>query len=142
MKKTQTKDTTGKIVLSLALLFLGEGLFSFGLYWPVILSLGFSLKKGYWYGLVFGLLVSAVTRTDLGLASALIVVALFLFSRLREQVGSNRWLVGFVAIGANLAADKIMGLSWGIVEGVSVLLLALLLFKLDFFNDDLHLSNR
>jgi len=142
MEKTQTKDTTAKIILSLVLLFLGEGLFSFGLYWPVIMSLGLASKKGYWYGFIFGVLVSAVTRSTLGLASLLIVVALFLFGRLRERVRENVGLIGLAAVVFNLVADKAMGLSWSVFEGGVVFLLILLLFRLDFFNDDLHLSNR
>lgn len=142
MKKTQTKDTIAKMILSLVLLFLGEGLFSFGLYWPVIMSLGLASKRGYWYGFVFGILASAVTRTPLGLASLLIVVDLFLFGRLREQVRENVGLVGLVAVVFSLVADKAMGLSWSVLEGGVVFLVTFLLFRLDFFSDDLHLSNR
>ncbi len=142
MKKTQTKDTTGKIILSLVLLFLGEGLLSYGLYWPAILSLGFNSKKAYWFAFLFGILVSAVTKTTLGLASLLIVVALFLFGRFREQVRSNIWLVGLMGVGLNFVSDKILGLSWTVFEGVAVFLLTVFLSRLDFFNDDLHLSNR
>lgn len=123
MKRTQTKDTTAKIILSLALLFLGEGLFSFGLYWPVIMSLGLVSKRGYWYGFVFGILVSAVTRSPLGLASLLIVMALFIFGRLRERVRANVWLIGLMAVLFNLVADKAMGLSWSLFEGGAVFLL-------------------
>lgn len=142
MKKTQTKDTTGKIILSLFLLFLGEGLFSYGWYWPMIMSLGLASKRAYWYGFFFGILVSGVTRTSLGLASLLIVIALFLFGRLREKVRANVWLIGLVAILFNLVADKLLGLSWTVFEGATGFLLTLLLFRLDFFNDDLRLSNR
>ncbi len=142
MKKTQTKDTIAKIILSLVLLFLGEGLFGFGLYWPVIMSVGLVSKRGYWYGFVLGILVSGVTRSSLGLASLLIVSSLFLFGRLRERVRENVGLIGLVAVGFNLAADKTMGLSWSVFEGAAVFLTTLLFFRLDFFDDDLHLSNR
>lgn len=142
MKKTQTKDTIAKMILSLVLLFLGEGLFSFGLYWPVIMSLGLVSKRGYWYGFIFGILASAVTRTPLGLASLLIVMGLFLFGRLRERFRDNVGLVGLVVVVFGLVTDKVMGLSWSVLEGGAVFLVTLLLFRLDFFSDDLHLSNR
>lgn len=142
MKKTQTKDTTVKIILTLLLLFFGESLFSYGWYWPVVLSLGFVSKRAYWYGFVFGILVSGVTRTPLGLASLLIVTSLFLFGRLRERVRSNVWLISLAAVLFNLVSDKLMGLSWSVFEGVVIFLTTLLFFRLDFFNDDLHLSNR
>jgi len=83
-----------------------------------------------------------VTKTTLGLASLLIVVALFLFGRFREQVRSNIWLVGLMGVGLNFVSDKILGLSWTVFEGVAVFLLTVFLSRLDFFNDDLHLSNR
>lgn len=123
MKKTLTKDTTAKIILSLVLLFLGEGLFSFGLYWPVILSLGLVSKRGYWYGFIFGILVSAVTRSTLGFASLLLVMGMFLFGRLRERIRANVWLTSLVAVLFNLVADKLMGLSWTVFEGGAVFLL-------------------
>ncbi len=142
MKKTQTKDTTGKIILSLLLLFLGEGLFSFNLYWPVLFSLVYISKKTYWYGFFFGILVSVVSLTPLGLMSLLIVAGLFIFGRIREQVRSNFLLIALAAVIFNLVSDKLSGLSWSVSEGLANFVLTWLLFKLDFFNDDLHLANR
>lgn len=117
-------------------------MFNYGWYWPVILSLGFTSKKSYWFGFFIGILVSAVTKTNLGLASLLIVAALFIFDRLREQMRSNTWLVGLAAVIFGLVADKLMGTNWSFFEGVTVFLLSRLLYRLDFFNDDLHLSSR
>jgi len=141
MKKSQSKDTTEKIILSLVLLFLGEGLFGFGLYWPVLLSLGLSSKNSYWYGLVFGVLVSAVTKTSLGWASLIIVLALFIFDRVREKIRANIILVFIIVCVLNLVTDKILGQSWGIFELLANGLVTMILFRLEFFNDDLHLSN-
>ena len=42
----------------------------------------------------------------------------------------------------NFGADKLMGLSWSWIEAVMVFATTILLSKLDFFNDDLHLSSR
>lgn len=140
MKKTQTKDTTGKIILSLLLLFLGEGLFSFNLYWPVLFSLVFISKKTYWYSFFFGALVSIVTSTSLGLMSLLIVIGLFVFGRIRERVRSNFLLIALVVVLFNFAGDKLAGLNWSFSEGLANFGLTYLLFKLDFFNDDLRLA--
>lgn len=87
------------------------------------MSLGLVSKRGYWYGFIFGILMSAVTRSPLGLASLLIVLGLFLFGRLRERVRANVWLIGLMAVMFNLVADKLMGLSWSVFEGGAVFLL-------------------
>lgn len=140
MKKTQTKDTTGKIILSLFLLFLGEGLFSFNLYWPVLFSLVFISKKTYWYGFFFGVLVSIVTGTELGLMSLLIVAGLFIFGRVREKVRSNFLLIALAAVLFSFAGDALPELNWSLSEGLANFVLTWFLFRLDFFNDDLHLA--
>lgn len=83
-----------------------------------------------------------MTRSLLGLASLLIVSGLFLFGRLRERVRENVVLIGLTAVVFNLVADKAMGLSWSVLEGGAIFLVTFLLFRLDFFDDDLHLSNQ
>ena len=142
MRKTHYKDTIGKIIISLVLLFVGEGLFNFGLYWPILLSLVLVTRRTYFYALVFGLLLSSVTSTDLGLASLLLVVGLFIFERLRVGLGNNMWLTGLLVFGYSFLTDLILGLSWGVVEGVVNLSLFLLLWRLDFFGDEIHLQGR
>ncbi|OGD72447.1 hypothetical protein A3A84_02600 [Candidatus Collierbacteria bacterium RIFCSPLOWO2_01_FULL_50_23] len=128
--------------MSLVLLFLGEGLFNFGLYWPVLFSLTFISKKAYWYGFLFGVLVSVVTATPLGVMSLTIVAGLFIFERVVERVGGSFLLVTVSAIVFNLISDKLAGANWSIGEGLTNLVLTWLLFKMDFFNDDLHLASR
>src|SRR3989339_621336 len=99
MRKTQTKNTTGKIVLSFILLFLGEGLFAMSLFWPVLFSLVVgSPKKTYWLGFLLGLIFSVMTGTALGLASLVIVAGLFIFERWRGVLGNNVWLTGLAAV--------------------------------------------
>ena len=142
MKKTQSKDTIGKIILSILLLFLGEGLFGYSLYWAVLLSLTMKLKNRYWFGLLFGILVSSVTKTELGVASLAVVLVIFIFDRIRNQIGANLFMViAFVSL-INFLTDLAMGLRFGWVELVASGLTTSLFYKLDFFNDDLHLSNR
>lgn len=142
MKKTQSKDTIGKIILSILLLFLGEGLFGFALYWAVLLSLTMKSKNRFWFGVLFGILVSSVTKTELGVASLAIVLAVFVFDRIRNQVGANLMMVLIFVGLVSFLTDWAMGLRFGWMELIAGGVLTFLFYKLDFFNDDLHLSNR
>ncbi len=142
MKKTHFKDTIGKMILCLVLLFVGESLFSFGLYWPVILGLVLVTRRAYFFALFFGLIVSSVTATSLGLASLFLVVGLFIFERLGIWLGNNMWLTGLLVVGFSFLTDLVLGLSWGVTEGAANLILLLLLWKLDFFGDEIHLNGR
>ena len=141
MRKTQTKDTIGKIVLSLALLLIGEGFFGFGLFWPVLFSLVLTTKKTYWLGFFIGLILSVMTGTALGLASLVIVSGLFIFERWRWGVlRDNVWLSGLAAVVFGFIVDRILGLSWGVAEGLINFGLTWLLWKLDYFADGVHLT--
>jgi|CXWL01.1.fsa_nt_gi hypothetical protein len=142
MKKTHFKDTIGKIVLSLLLLFLGEGLFNYGLYWPVLFSLVIITRKTYYFTFIFGILVSSLTSSSLGLASLTLVAGLFVFERLWSSLGGRLWLVVLVAFGLSFLTDRILGLSWIVFEGMVNIALVVLLWKLEFFSDEIHLSHR
>lgn len=140
MRKSQTKNTTGKIILSVVFLFLGEGLFSLGLYWPFLLSLFISSGGRYGFAFLFGVLVSLVTATSLGLASLILVVGLFVFSRLRVVTPNNFWLAAGGAVVLGLVTDKVLSLSWSVYEAFANLALVFLLSRLGYFDDDLRLS--
>lgn len=142
MKKTHFKDTIGKIVLSLLLLFLGESIFNYGLYWPLLFSLVMITRKTYYFVFILGVLVSSLTSSSLGLASLILVSGLFIFERLRVSLGNRLWLTGLVAFGFSFLTDRILGLSWGWFEGALNVALVVLLWKLEFFGDEIHLSHR
>ena len=142
MRKAQTKNITGKIILSFTLLLLGEGLLAMGLFWPVLFSLVLTTKKTYWLGFLLGLIFSVMTGTALGLASLVIVGSLFIFQRWRGWLRYNVWLTGLAVVVAGLVSDRILGLAWGGVEGLANFGLTWLLWKLDYFADEVHLTNR
>ena len=142
MRKTQTKNITGRIVLSFVLLFLGEGLFAMSLFWPVLFSLVGLTKKTYWLGFLLGLIFSVMTGTALGLASLVIVGGLFIFERWRGVLGDNVWLTGLAAVAFGFTADRILGLSWGPVEGLTNFVLTWFLMRLGYFADEIHLTSR
>ena len=142
MRKTQTKNITGRIVLSFVLLFLGEGLFAMSLFWPVLFSLVGLTKKTYWLGFLLGLIFSVMTGTALGLASLVIVGGLFIFERWRGVLGDNVWLTGLAAVAFGFTADRILGLSWGSVEGLTNFGLTWFLMRLGYFADEIHLTSR
>ena len=142
MRKTQSKDTIGKVFLCALLLLLGEGLFGISLFWPVILSLIVTTRKTYYLGFVLGLVLSVMTGTYLGLASLLIVGGLFIFERWRGVLGDNVWLTGLVAVLFGLVVDFALGLSWSLIEGIFNFGLTFLIWKLGYFADEVHLTGR
>lgn len=142
MKKTHFKDTIGKIVLSLLLLFLGETIFNYGLYWPLLFSLVMITRRTYYFAFLLGTLVSSLTSSSLGLASLTLVAGLFIFERLWRGLGGRMWLTGLVVFGFSFLTDRILGLSWSVFEGVVNVALVVLLWKLEFFSDEIHLSHR
>lgn len=139
MRKTQTKNTTQRIVLSLIFLVLGETIFSAGLYWPVLFSLFFVKGSPYWYGLVFGILISLLTSTPLGLASVIIVVGMFVFSLIKTVAASNVLMLSLSAVVFGLLTDLFLSLSWGWLELTGSVILVWILWRLNYFDDDLAL---
>ena len=142
MRKTQTKNITGKIVLSFSLLFLGEGLLAMNLFWPVLFSLITMTKKTYWLGFWLGLILSLMTGTALGLASLAIVAGLFIFERWRGWLGDNVWLTGLAVVAFGFIGDRILGLSWSAAEGLINFGLTWLLVRLGYFADEVQLTSR
>lgn len=113
-----------------------------GLFWPVLFSLVLTTKKTYWLGFLLGLILSVMTGTALGLASLIIVCGLFIFQRWRGVLRDNVWLSGLAAVALGLIADRILGLSWSVAEGLTNFGLTWLLWKLDYFADEVHLTSR
>ncbi len=112
------------------------------LFWPVLFSLVRLTKKTYWLGFGLGLVLSVMTGTALGLASLVIVAGLFIFERWRGRLRDNVWLTGLAAVAFGFIGDKILGLSWGPVEGLTNFGLTWLLVRLDYFADEVHLTSR
>lgn len=142
MRKTQSKDTIGKVILCSLLLLLGEGLFGLSLFWPVILVLVVTTRRTYFFGLLLGLALSVMTGTTLGLASLLIVGGLFVFERWRGALRDNVWLTGLVAVLFAGSVDLILGLSWSLLDGLLNFGLTYLIWKLGYFADEVHLTGR
>lgn len=140
MTKTHFKDIIGKVGLCFLLLLLGEGLFGFGLFWPVLLALVIRTRQTYYWGFLLGLVLSLMTATSLGLASLVISGGLFIFERWRGVLRDNIWLMGLVAATFGFAGDKILGLPWSLFEGVTVLGLTYLIWRFDYFADEVALS--
>ncbi len=140
MKNAQTKNTIAKHGLCLILFLFGESLLSWGLYWPVLISLLIESRSAYYLGFGVGLLLSLMTGTRLGLASGLIVVALLIFEIGMGKLRANVWLTGSAAVLFDLATDHILGLSWSFGEGTAVLALTWVFWKLGYFADEVHLS--
>lgn len=140
MSKTHLKDTTGKIVLGGLALLLGETLLGYGLFWPFLLALMLKTRRTYLVGFMAGLMLSVMTATALGLASLVIVACLFIFERGVGWLLGNVWSMGLVAVVFGLGLDLVLGLPWSALEGLTVALVTMLLWKLGYFADEVHLS--
>ena len=65
-------------------LFLGEGVLGLGIYWPFVLLLS-EWPGVYWFGLIFGIVISLVADIGLGLPSLFMVVVFGLISMLKSN---------------------------------------------------------
>lgn len=139
MKKAQSKNITGLLFLSLVFLFVGEGVFSAALYWPFLLALSVSWRNTYWYVFLFGLLLSLVTVTPLGLASLILLVSVFIFSKAYFMAGENLWLMLLLVGVISVVADLLLFRSLSLVEVAANVILVFLLWRLNFFDNDLAL---
>lgn len=139
MKQSQSKDIIGKVFLALALLFLGEGIFYWGGYWVLLLLLVSDSSLAYWVGFLVGIAVSALTNSPLGLASGLIVVVLFVYSRVTAKLPANPILLVAFAILANFGQDFLLKSRWSIWEAVFSGLLVLVLTLFGYQKEDLRL---
>ncbi len=139
MKQSQSKDIIGKILLASALLFVGEGIFYWGGYWVLLLLLVSDSSLAYWGGFWVGIVVSALTNSPLGLASGLIVVVLFVFSRVTAKLPANPFLLLALAILANFGLDFILKSRWSIWEAAGSGLLVLVLTIVGYQKEELRL---
>ena len=111
----QTKNIIKPIVWAVLGLFLGEGVFGLGLFWPFLLLL-IDWSGVYWFGLVFGILLSLVTGVEIGLPSLFLVLGLGLLSLFVGVKKSSQWSIIFLGVILNLIFDILFGLSWSLWE--------------------------
>lgn len=113
----QTKNTIKQIILLLVALFVAEGVFGFGLFWPFLLVL--RDKKGiFWISFFCGMLLSVIYTQKIGLMSLYIVFVVslvYLFANDSKTFG--KWLF-LVSVLLGLLFDFLFGLHWSVAEGV------------------------
>lgn len=110
------------------MLFVAEGLFGFGLYWPFLLILK---DKGwsFWVAFLAGIFLSVMYSQKIGLMSLYLVGVLTLISLF---VGSGRGLgkwVTFISLLAACGFDLLFGLHFSIWEALALVVAGLLVGK-------------
>ena len=114
------------MILFMAVVF-GEGGMSWGLYWPILLSLS-GWDGVYWLGLSLGVLLSVIGAVSVGLPSLFVVVVLAGAGYLSGSGGRmSGWLI-VISLAANFLFDRMFGLPWSIWEAAGVLGVALFIF--------------
>lgn len=109
-------------------LFLGEGVFGLGIYWPIFLLL-VDWDYIYWFGLVCGIFISLLTDIRLGLPSLFLVVVFGLVSLLVGVKRSSQWALVILGVFLNFVFDKLFGLNWSLGEMLLVLGIGFLIVR-------------
>ena len=123
------------------LLAVGEGVFGWGGFWVLLFLLPLELGSSYWIGFFVGLFVSQLTASPLGLVSCLVILTMFVYSRMANQVKTNPVVLFLFAAAVNLLADRLAGSGWGQVEIVATGILVLIMRSLGYLKEELRLRS-
>jgi len=138
MPKTQNKNNIAWVGLSLIFLFLGEGIFSLGIYLVPLLKLS-NKDWSFYLALGLGIILSLMTGSALGLASLLLVIYLLLARALIGFFRDNLIVLGVLMMVANYAIDKVVGGWWNILEAGIIFVLILVMGLVTGNDHDLKL---
>lgn len=136
MKSTQSKDIIGKIVISLSLFLIGEGVFNWGGYIVVLLLLP---TGNYWYAFVLGLFLSALSSSVPGLASLILVLAVFVYGRVSSSIRLNPILLLVFGSLVNWLLDTATRSHWSFLEIVLNMVLVVVLAAVGFLKEEINL---
>lgn len=120
----QTKNTIKQLGLLFLLLFVAEGVFGFGLYWPVLISMK-DKRWVFWLAFGCGLFLSLIYTQSAGLMSLFLVGVMAIISFVATGSGGSKWIL-VVAVAVNIVFDLVFGLSWNIWESLAIVLVSLL----------------
>lgn len=128
MKPSQSKDTIVKIILVALLYFIGEGIFDWGGYLIFLLLLPAERAFVYWYAMFLGLMAATLSSGVIGLASVVLILAVFIYSRIGVARRSNPLVLWVFAAGTNFILDLVNHSHWSygeiLASGVLVFILA------------------
>lgn len=113
------KNIIYKMVGVVILLLIGEGVFGWAVYWPV---LWFLLEWKYVYWLVFalGFLLTGLTGLVIGWSSLVLVVGVWVLSLLKGFLGKDTWMEVLAVTGVAWAVSLVTGLQFSLVEAVVI----------------------
>ncbi|MBI3954578.1 hypothetical protein HY333_00895 [Candidatus Collierbacteria bacterium] len=125
---TGSRSEMVRVVLVLGLTIASETIFKSALYWPLLFLL-LDWKYVYWLGFTLGLLLSVIWGEKLGLASLLLVVALFGLKKGGNLLMISPVLGSAVLVIAAAVVDRLAGGSWSWAEGLTIFFLSLWLIN-------------
>lgn len=113
------KNIIYKMVGVVILLLIGEGVFGWAVYWPV---LWFLLEWKYVYWLVFalGFLLTGLTGLVIGWSSLVLIVGVWILSLLKGFLGKDTWMDVLAVTGVAWVASLVTGLQFSLVEAVVI----------------------
>lgn len=113
------KNIIYKMVGVVILLLIGEGVFGWAVYWPV---LWFLLEWKYVYWLVFalGFLLTGLTGLVIGWSSLVLIVGVWILSLLKGFLGKDTWMDVLVVTGVAWVFSLVTGLQFSLVEAVVI----------------------
>lgn len=119
MLDMQTKNIIKTVAIVLLALFLGEGVFGLGIYWPIFFLL-IDWAGVYWFSVAFGIFISLLTELKVGLPSLFVLLTTAVISNFVGVKKSSRNLLVVLGVVGNLLFDKMFGLSWSFWEMILV----------------------
>jgi len=118
-KHLQSKNTIKSILAVLLAVILGEGVLSWGLYWPFLLLL-LDFSGVYWLAFIVGIFVSVFRGIPVGLPSVFLLVVIGVMSLLVSSRRELGLLILVVAVIANIVFDLVFGFGTSIWEIVAL----------------------
>jgi hypothetical protein len=120
----QSKNTIKTVLTVVVLVFLGEGVLGWGLYWPYLLIL-LNWNGVYWFALAIGICISVLRGLSVGLPSLFILAVvggLSFVVNARREIG---WVIVLFGALSSIVFDIVFGLKWSFWEVVAVLVVGL-----------------
>lgn len=121
MSDRQSKNIIKAILTVLLAVIIGEGIFGLGFFWPFLLIL-LDSRLVYWLAFGVGILISVIYRMPVGLPSLFLVTVVGGLSLLFNSRKESSLVLLIVAVLANFVFNKAFGLSWSVLELISVIL--------------------
>jgi hypothetical protein len=135
----QTKNTIKQSLFLILALFIGEGVFGFGLFWPLLLIMK-DKKWIYWVAFFSGVFLSIIYSQDIGLMSLYLVTVITLTALFMGGArGFGKWVI-LVSVLVSSLFDFCFGLPFGIWEMIVIAVVGFFASKLFETNETISIN--